>query len=62
MNYDEIYHVDISLEGGYFADKTITVWKNASYLNDEGYKASLGSESSIVVPAGIKSFKLVKVR
>lgn len=62
LNYDEIYHVDISLEGGYFADKTITVWKNASYLNDEGYKASLGSESSIVVPAGIKSFKLVKVR
>ena len=43
-------------------DKSLTIWKEAPYLSDEGYKISLGANSKIVVPAGIKTFKLVKVK
>ena len=42
-------------------DKSFTVWKSSSYLNEEGYKAALGEDSYLGIPGGISQIKLVKV-
>ena len=66
LNYDDFYYIELyyNSNGGYYEmyDKSLTIWKEAPYLSDEGYKISLGANSKIVVPAGIKTFKLVKVK
>lgn len=60
-NYNDSYYVDVYYNSNsYVWDKTISIYKWSSHLNDEGYKISLGNESKIKITAGIRQFKLVK--
>ncbi len=63
LNKTDAYDIKIySNSDNVLHDNTLIIWKSAEALNEEGKKVSLGGNSKIVIPSGIKQFKLVKVK
>ena len=59
MNYDEFYHLEIKPKDQFVGD-SLTVYKNSSYLNEEGKKYALAAGHTITTDIGITQIKLVK--
>lgn len=59
MNKNDFYHLDIKPKGEFIGD-TMTIYKNSSFLNEEGKKYNLTEGYTITTEIGIKEVKLVK--
>lgn len=58
LNKKNSYHLDLREKNGNYMD-SVLIWKSTS-LGDEGNKYSFALDSSIGVPSGVTSVKLVK--
>lgn len=59
MNSNEFYHLKITPKGEFSGD-TLTIYKNSSFLNEEGSKYALTSGYTITTDIGITKVRLVK--
>lgn len=60
LNYNDFYHFYYYTSNSIMSMNSMTVWKESSYLNDEGKKIALGDSSRIEIPSGVRQVKLVK--
>lgn len=59
MNKDQFYYLRITPKDG-FSSESLTIYKNSSFLNEEGSKYVLTAGYSITTEIGITQVKLVK--
>ena len=60
LNKSNAYHLELREKNGNHMD-SVLIWKSTS-LGDEGNKYSFALDSSISVPTGVTSVKLVKTK